>query len=165
MQISTIHSFCLDFLKSKNQKINLLDDDSEERKALFIQKYKNQLGFKGNYPLRNYQISSVVEKFGEYTNFNVKSDELIEYLENEKTFSQEYVNFINENKYFSSKKIKEEGYKDDWYNARYQQVARAYPKYLELLDKKSLVDYNTLQLNFKGITIKSKNTIYDCFNR
>ena len=146
MQISTIHSFCLDFLKSKNQKINLLDDDSEERKALFIQKYKNQLGFKGNYPLRNYQISSVVEKFGEYPNFNVKSDEFIEYLENEKTFSQEYVNFINENKYFSSKKIKEEGYKDDWYNARYQQVARAYPKYLELLDKKSLVDYNTLQL-------------------
>ena len=41
MQISTIHSFCLEYLKTKNQVLNLIDDDSSEKKALFIQKFKD----------------------------------------------------------------------------------------------------------------------------
>lgn len=146
MQISTIHSFCLEFLKDRNQTIRLLDDDSDERKELFIRKNKVELGFTGENIVKNNQFSSVVEKFGEYTNFKVKPEKLIEYVESEKTYRQEYVDFINENKYFSSKKIKEAGLKDDWYNARFQQVARAYTKYMEMLNEYSLVDYNTLQL-------------------
>ena len=38
MQISTIHSFCLEFLKGRNKIINLIDDDSDERKELFVRK-------------------------------------------------------------------------------------------------------------------------------
>lgn len=147
MQISTIHSFCLEFLKTKNQILNLIDDDSSERKNLFVQKNKDDLGFKGIHIAKDHQIPSIVEKYAEYTNFAVDIDGLIEYVESEKTYSPEYVDFINENEYFSTKKIKEAGFYDvDWYNARFQQVAKSYRKYMETLDKKSLVDYNTLQL-------------------
>ena len=31
MQISTIHSFCLEYLKSKNQSLTLLDDETSEK--------------------------------------------------------------------------------------------------------------------------------------
>ena len=146
MQISTIHSFCLEFLKDRNRTIHLIDDDSDERKALFVRKNKKRLGFTGVNIVKNNQFASVVDKFGEYTNFKVKPDELISYVESERTFSPEYEEFIKENPYFSSKKIKEAGFKDDWYNARFQQIARSYEEYLDLLDDNSSVDYNTLQL-------------------
>ena len=149
MQISTIHSFCMEFLKGRNKTINLIDDDSDERKALFVRKYKDRLGFTGVNIVKNNQFPSVVDKFAEYTNFKVKPDELIEYVEREKKFSPEYERFIEENRYFSSKKIREAGFKDDWYNARFQQVARAYETYMDLLDAHSSVDYNTLQ--FKAL--------------
>jgi len=147
MQISTIHSFCLEFLKTKNKILNLIDDDSKERKNLFVQKNKDDLGFKGVHIAKDHQIPSIVDKYAEYTNFAVDIDGLIDYVETEKSFSPEYVDFINENEYFSTKKIKEAGfYKEDWYNARFQQVAKSYRDYMKLLDSKSLVDYNTLQL-------------------
>lgn len=146
MQISTIHSFCFDFLKDRNQTLTLIDDDSDERKALFVQKNKHRLGFTNYHIVKNYQFPSVVDKFGEYTNFKVKIDDLISYVESEKKYSSEYVKFIDENRYFSNKKITEAELKDDWYNARFQQTARAYPEYLKLLDDNSMVDYNTLQL-------------------
>lgn len=146
MQISTIHSFCLEFLKDRNRTIHLIDDDSDERKALFVRKNKKRLGFTGVNIVKNNQFASVVDKFGEYTNFKVRPDELISYVESERTFGPEYEQFIQENPYFSSKKIKEAGFKDDWYNARFQQIARSYEEYLNLLDNNSSVDYNTLQL-------------------
>ena len=46
MQISTIHSFCLEYLKNVCQNkenyssLTLIDDDTSERKSLFIQKFK-----------------------------------------------------------------------------------------------------------------------------
>jgi len=146
MQISTIHSFCLEFLKTKNKILNLIDDDSKERKNLFVQQNKDYLGFNGVHIAKDHQIPSIVEKYAEYTNFAVDIEGLIEYVESEKTYSPEYEKFIAENEYFSNKKIKEAEYDGDWYNARFQQVAKSYRKYLEKLDKKSLVDYNTLQL-------------------
>ena len=146
MHISTIHSFCLEFLKDRNHTINLIDDDSDERKELFVRKNKKRLGFIGVNIVKNHQFSAVVDKFGEYTNFKVRPKQLIDYVESEKTFSSEYEDFIAQNEYFSSKKIREAGYKDDWYNARFQQVARAYEEYMKMLDENSSVDYNTLQL-------------------
>ena len=146
MQISTIHSFCLEFLKDRNRTIHLIDDDSDERKELFVRRNKRRLGFTGVNIVKNHQFGSVVGKFGEYTNFKVKPKELIEYVESERTYSPEYEEFIAENPYFSSRKIKESGFKDDWYNARFQQIARAYEEYMNILDENSSVDYNTLQL-------------------
>lgn len=165
MQISTIHSFCLEYLKSKNQSLTLLDDDTSEKKTLFIQKYKEELGFVNESTVLDYQIPAVLNKFGEYTCFNVDSQELIKKIKDSRVITKEYLDFVNSLEYFSKKRIddydkpiKNDLKKDDpkyeendvfansWYNARYLQVAKAYPKYLKLLDKYNYVDYDTLQL-------------------
>ncbi|WP_407394219.1 ATP-dependent helicase [Methanobrevibacter sp.] len=146
MQISTIHSFCLEYLKGKDEVFKLLDDDNSEKKALFIQKFKKQLGFTGPYTVFDYQIPSVISKFGEYTSFNVDSDELVRYIKENRPVSQDYLDFINSLEHFSKKRVDDNDFKDDWYNARYQRIAEAYPKYLKLLDESGYVDYDTLQL-------------------
>ena len=78
MHISTIHSFCLEYLKLKGIEKTLVDDDASEKKTLLIQKFRKRLGFKGPSTVLDYQISSVLNKFAEYTSFNVDSEELYE---------------------------------------------------------------------------------------
>ncbi|MBE6491195.1 MAG: ATP-dependent helicase [Methanobrevibacter sp.] len=165
MQISTIHSFCLEYLKSKNMSLTLLDDDTSEKKTLFIQKFKKELGFTDEYTVLDYQLPSVLSKFGEYTCFNVNSNELIQKITDSRVITKDYIDFVNSLDYFSKKRIddyddplkKEKKknpddfdesrlYSKSWYNARYLQIARAYPKYLKLLDEYNYVDYDTLQL-------------------
>ena len=146
MQISTIHSFCLNYLKGKNQILKLIDDDSEERKKLFINKHaEKDLGYCGISNLKDFHIPAVIDKFEEYTNFNVNDEELIKYLEENKPIDPKYVEFMKGKKKLSKLRIYDEGYKDDWYNARYIQTAKAYRKYLDILDNEFSVDYNTLQ--------------------
>ena len=74
MQISTIHSFCLKYLKSKNMSLNLIDDDASERKTLFVKKFKDLLCFTGPSTVYDSQIPDVLKKFQEYTAFNVDSE-------------------------------------------------------------------------------------------
>lgn len=176
MQISTIHSFCLQFLKDKNNSINLLDDDTEERKALFIDKFRKELGFTNEKTLFTYQIPAVINKFGEYTCFNVNSEELVDYLEGTCPPSQEYINFINSLEVFSKRSIKDkdkeikknkeidddEQYSKQWYKARYLQIAKAYPVYLKLLDDFGYVDYDTLQLKALKELKNNPKTQYKC---
>lgn len=161
MQISTIHSFCYEFLKTKNQFLKLLDDDNSEKKSLFIQKFKKQLGFTDISTLYDYQISTVIHKFGEYTCFNVDTDKLTNYIYDERPISQDYVDFVNSLGYFSKKEIDDNDFKEDWYNARYMQVAKAYPKYLKLLDDEGYVDYDTLQLKALEELQKNPETPYN----
>lgn len=165
MQISTIHSFCLEYLKSKDQSLTLLDGDTSEKKTLFIQKYKEELGFINEATVLDYQIPAVLNKFGEYTCFNVDSQELVKKIDNSRVITKEYIDFVNSLEYFSKKRIDDydkpikkdlktenpqyeemDVFSNSWYNARYLQVAKAYPKYLKLLDKYNYVDYDTLQL-------------------
>ncbi|MBE6507919.1 MAG: ATP-dependent helicase [Methanobrevibacter sp.] len=162
MQISTIHSFCLEYLKSKNQFLSLIDDDSSEKKALFIQKFKDKLGFKDEYTLLDYQISSVIDKFGEYTCFNVNSKELTDYIKDTRPISEDYINFINSLNNFSKKRVEDENLKEDWYNARYLQIAKAYPIYLKLLEEHDYVDYDTLQLKTLKELKKDPETPFNC---
>ena len=162
MQISTIHSFCLEYLKTKDEFLNLLDDDTSEKKALFIQKFKEKLGFKDYSTLLDYQIPAVIDKFGEYTCFNVDTEELIGHIRNTRPVSQDYIDFINELDFFSKKRVDDNDFKDDWYNARYLRVAEAYPKYLELLDEHGYVDYDTLQLKALRELQKNPETQYKC---
>lgn len=178
MQISTIHSFCLEFLKSKNLSLNLLDDDTSEKKTLFIKKFKNQLGFFNESTVFDYQFPAVLNKFGEYTCFNVDSDKLIENIKDSRPVTQEYLDFIKSLEFFSKKRIddydkplKNEKKKDpdfdesrlfskSWYNARYLQIAKAYPIYLKLLDEYDYVDYDTLQLKALQELKKDPKTKY-----
>ena len=146
MQISTIHSFCLEFLKEKEIVLELLDDDTSERKSLFIQKFKDELGFTGPATVLGYQFQSIVDKYGEFTCFNVDSEGLLEEIKNSRPISQDFIDLAESMNYFSKKEVKFKNFDDDWYNARFLQVVEAYPKYLELLDEYNFVDYDTLQL-------------------
>lgn len=161
MQISTIHSFCLDFLKKRGNVTNLIDDDSGEKRRLFIQKYKYKLGFKNEFYLADYQIPSVINKFDEYTTFKVDIDGLIDYIKQTRPIDKEYVNFVNSFKFFPSKKVREnEKFKKSWYNARFLQTPKAYVKYLELLDLFNAVDYNTVQIKFLESLKENPETQY-----
>lgn len=161
MQISTIHSFCLDFLKKRGNVTNLIDDDSGEKRRLFIQKYKYKLGFKNEFYLADYQIPSVINKFDEYTTFKVDIDGLIDYIKQTRPIDKEYVDFVNSFKFFPSKKVREnEKFKKSWYNARFLQTPKAYVKYLELLDLFNAVDYNTVQIKFLESLKETPETQY-----
>lgn len=161
MQISTIHSFCLDFLKKRGNATNLIDDDSGEKRRLFIQKYKYKLGFKNEFYLADYQIPSVINKFDEYTTFKVDIDGLIDYIKQSRPIDKEYVDFVNSFKFFPSKKVREnEKFKKSWYNARFLQTPKAYVKYLELLDLFNAVDYNTVQIKFLESLKENPETQY-----
>ncbi|MFM5882743.1 UvrD-helicase domain-containing protein [Methanobrevibacter gottschalkii] len=158
MHISTIHSFCLEYLKSKEGFLKLLDDDNSEKKELFIQKHKGALGFVGPATLFDYQIPAIIDKFGEYTSFNVNTDKLINYIKETKPISKDYLDFIESEIYFSKKRIEDNDFKDDWYNARYLQTPKAYLRYLEVLDNNSYVDYDTLQLKTLKHLIRDPKT-------
>jgi len=173
MQISTIHSFCLEYLKSKNMSLTLLDDDTSEKKTLFIQKFKKELGFVNESTVLDYQIPAVLNKFGEYTCFNVDSNELINEINDSRVITKDYVDFIRSMDYFSKKRIDdydkplkkskaddEELFSKSWYNARYLQIAKAYPRYLKLLDEYNYVDYDTLQLKALKELEKDPETKY-----
>lgn len=161
MQISTIHSFCLDFLKKRGNVTNLIDDDSGEKRRLFIQKYKYKLGFKNEFYLADYQIPSVINKFDEYTTFKVDIDGLIDYIKQTRPIDKEYVDFVNSFKFFPSKKVREnEKFKKSWYNARFLQTPKAYVKYLELLDLFNAVDYNNVQIKFLESLKENPETQY-----
>lgn len=179
MQISTIHSFCLEFLKSKNMSVTLLDDDTSEKKTLFIQKFKKELGFSGQSTVFDYQIPAVINKFGEYTCFNVSTENLVKEISDSREITQEYLDFVKSMDYFSKKRIDDYDkplkklikndpdehdesclYSKSWYNARYLQVAKAYPKYLKLLDEYNYVDYDTLQLKALRELEKDPETKY-----
>ncbi|WP_400228797.1 ATP-dependent DNA helicase [Methanobrevibacter smithii] len=161
MQISTIHSFCLDFLKKRGNVTNLIDDDSGEKRRLFIQKYKYKLGFKNEFYLADYQIPSVINKFDEYTTFKVDIDGLIDYIKQTRPIDKEYVDFVNSFKFFPSKKVRDnEKFKKSWYNARFLQTPKAYVKYLELLDLFNAVDYNTVQIRFLESLKENPETQY-----
>lgn len=161
MQISTIHSFCLDFLKKRGNVTNLIDDDSGEKRRLFIQKYKYKLGFKNEFYLADYQIPSVINKFDEYTTFKVDINGLIDYIKQTRPIDKEYVDFVNSFKFFPSKKVREnEKFKKSWYNARFLQTPKAYVKYLELLDLFNAVDYNTVQIKFLESLKENPETQY-----
>lgn len=161
MQISTIHSFCLDFLKKRGNVTNLIDDDSGEKRRLFIQKYKYKLGFKNEFYLADYQIPSVINKFDEYTTFKVDIDGLIDYIKQTRPIDKEYVDFVNSFKFFPSKKVRDnEKFKKSWYNARFLQTPKAYVKYLELIDLFNAVDYNTVQIKFLESLKENPETQY-----
>ena len=170
MQISTIHSFCLEYLKKicsnkeEYSSLTLIDDDTSERKSLFIQKFKRKLGFKDYSTILDYQISDVLKKFGEYTCFNVDSQKLYGDVSDSRVITPDYIEFVESLDYFSKKRIDDHDkplknerrsnpddfdetklYSKSWYNARFLKIIEAYPTYLDLLDEYHYVDYDTLQ--------------------
>jgi len=153
MQISTIHSFCSELLRESGKSgFNLLDDDFDERKNMFIRRYRDELGLKREAYISGSKLGSVINKFNEYSTFHVDTPGLTEYIKENYPVSQEYLDLIDscgEGKDFEypyEDIFSDEELRTSASNAQYQAVAEAYPKYLELLEENNYLDYNQLQI-------------------
>lgn len=150
MKISTIHSFCRSLLLNfEKRHYNLLKRNTE--KGLFIQKHKVDLGFFGEAFFYNHELHSISDKYDEYALFEVNSDALVNYIETYHPVSDEYKdyidNFYRENESWrlpSLKEIRHLNLKKDMDNARYLQIAKSWPLYLELMENEKVCDQNYL---------------------
>ena len=169
MQISTIHSFCFELLKENlDENIQVLDDDFNSKKSMFIYKNRYRLGFKNDKKLKRSSIGRVLDLFNEFSTFGITDenlDELTKYIEDNFPVSEEYKNFVKEeiakNGRFPEKKIKDfkklenedddpvieelKKYKMYWDNSILCQIPQAYKEYLNLLKEEKYLDYGILQ--------------------
>lgn len=169
MQISTIHSFCYELLKNNlDENIQVLDDDFNSKKSMFIYKNRYRLGFRKYKKLKRSSISRVLDLFNEFSTFGITDenlDELTKYIEANFPVSDGYKNFVKEEiaktGKFPEKKIKEykklknedndpvitelKNYKKYWDNSILCQIPQAYKEYLCLLKEENYLDYGILQ--------------------
>ena len=163
MRISTIHSFCRSILSDFSDiPYNLLKRESERN--LFFNKHKEELGFKNEAFLRNYESGEVLKKYDEYALFEVNSDALIDYLSKKYIISKDYISYINDfyknhssNQYPSKKEIDHLGFKCESYKARYLQIAKSYPKWIELMEEEHVCDQNYLLIKALEILKSDSN--------
>ena len=157
MQISTIHSFCLDILeKTGTVGLDVISDG--EKQKLFIKKHLKDLGFENESYIRTYEIGTIINKYDEYSTFQVDTVSLVEHLEEFFPVDQEFVDFVRnymeENDgAFPVDEIKEIDkenkntvFKDAYKNAKFIQIARSYPLYLDLLKRENAIDFNQMQI-------------------
>ena len=162
MRISTIHSFCRHVLSEFYPiPYNLLKRDAERN--LFFNKHKSELGFKKTSFLQSYQSGYALKKYEEYALFEVDTDGLVKYIEKNFPVSPEFEDYIdkffaeNPNRYPPKKEIDAAGFRDDLYNARYLQVAKSYPKWIEIMEREHVCDQNYLLLKALEILSDEKN--------
>ena len=154
MHISTIHSFCSKVLSEYGKSgYVLLDDDNDERRKMFIRRYRKDLGLTEEAYIGGSKLNKVMKKFDEYTSFDVDIDKLQEHISNKCPISQRYLDLIEScrqeddfdfpyDDVMADKELKE-----SHYNAQYIAIAEAYPKYLDLLEKNNYMDFTLLQKN------------------
>ena len=158
MQISTIHSFCLEILNESRHSLNVLDDDLKLKKSVFIYAHRKELGFEKYAHLTRGKVSKVIDAFDNYTTYNVNCDCLIKELEENLKISPEYYKLVDESYEttgnfpralidFDEKSKEYKAHKVSWNNALHIQTAKAYKKYLELLEEYNYIDYNVMQKN------------------
>lgn len=156
MQISTIHAFCLDILeKTGNVGLDVIAEG--EKLELFIKKHLDDLGFKNEASVSNYDISKIIDKYNEFSTFKLKKG-FDKYIEERFPVDEDYKKFViefmkdNDDK-FPSDEIKaidaENGntvFRDSHYNAIFLQIAKSYDTYLDLLEKENAIDYPQMQI-------------------
>ena len=171
MQISTIHSFCSKLLEGSEKEDYEIYDD--EQKLMFLRKHMKDLGFVDEAYASKGKAQNILKKFEEYTQFGVKTKGLVEHIKINHPIRDEYVDFVNNkmeiNGKFPPKDVLDENPEDvpdekkftrDWYNARYLQVAKSYPKYMELMDEDKITDFNLLQYDALEFLKNNPNTKY-----
>lgn len=163
MQISTIHSFCYRILSEYGPSgINILadnldtdSDDVYELMNLFIGKHMEELGFTYESFIDKSDIDEIIDKFEEYTTFEVNTPDLVSYIKYSHPISEEYLDLIEkiriecgDNSFQFPYELvnNDKKLKQSWFNAKYLAIAKAYPIYIELLEKEGQVDYNFLQI-------------------
>ena len=153
IHISTIHSFCYDFISNQGLSYDILEED--EKNHMFIYKHLFDLGFEFEKYFKRGHIESLVKKFNEMTTFNVDIHGFEEYVKDEFPVSSGYLAYIksildnlkaDENFNFPEEDVKDsEVFSDAWYNARYNQIAESYRRYLNLLEKENYIDFSLIQ--------------------
>ncbi|WP_406533455.1 UvrD-helicase domain-containing protein [Methanobrevibacter sp.] len=148
MRISTIHSYCRSVLSDfASVPYNLLKRDSERN--LFFNKHKEELGFTGEAFLRSFESAHALKKYEEYSLFEVDTDALVDYVERNCRVSDDYKSWIRSyldehSAYPPKKEIKHMGFEEDLYNARFIQIAKSYPLWMELMEREHVCDQNYL---------------------
>lgn len=156
MHISTIHSFCLDVLE-KTGTVGLDIIAEGQKQNLFIKKHLEDLGFKKESYLRSYEIDILINKYDEYSTFNVDTEALTDYLVGKFPVAPEFIEFVsnymeeNDGEFpiDDIKDKKSENYelfKESYTNAKYIQMARSYKDYLNLLEHENAIDFNQMQI-------------------
>lgn len=169
MHISTIHSFCGKILEENGRVgLNVISDEAGEKNLLFIGKHMEELGFIKEAYMSNGEIKDIVNKYNEYCSSGVKTDELINYIENERPISDEYVAFVrnymesHDGKYPYDEVKANSEFKKSKYNAKYLQIAKSYPIYEEILKREKAIDFAHMQKDaleiVKKDTFKTKFT-------
>ena len=154
MHISTIHSFCSKTLSEYGKSgYILLDDDNDERRKMFIRRYRKELGLTEEAYISGSRLNKVMNKFDEYTSFDVEIEDLQEHIREKCPISQRYLDLIEnckEEEEFDfpyDEVMADKELKESYYNAQYIAIAEAYPKYLDLLEQNNYMDFTLLQKN------------------
>ena len=161
MRISTIHSYCRSVLSDFAPiPYNLLKRDSERN--LFFNKHREELGFTGEAFLRSFESAHALKKYEEYALFEVDTPGLVEYVEDNFKVSDEYRawihRYIEENSSYPPKKeIKHMGFEKDLYNARFIQIAKSYPLWIELMEREHVCDQNYLLIKALELLSRDEN--------
>ncbi|WP_413823852.1 MULTISPECIES: ATP-dependent DNA helicase [unclassified Methanobrevibacter] len=173
MQISTIHSFCHKLLVEYGYDLGLSNDLSlvggagSELLIMFMYKYWDDLGFNFESYMPKYMISNVLDKFNEYSTFGVDTEGLVDYIRRERPVGFDFSDLIRKVQYECGDDFKfptsivnaDKGLKLSWYNARYLAIARAYPKYIQLLLGEGYFDHDLLQL--QALNLLKKQSVRD----
>ena len=96
MQISTIHAFCRVILADIGEfSSRILGDSNNEKLKIFLNRYKEELGFVNECYLRQKEIINLIKKYDEYATFKVDTDKLVKYIEERCEVGQDYIDFVN----------------------------------------------------------------------
>jgi len=152
MHISTIHSFCGRILEENGQiGLNVISDEAGEKNLLFIGKHMEELGFVNEAYMSSSDISDISKKYNEYCSFDVDTNSLVEYIEDTRPISEDYITFVrsymeeNDGKYPYDEVKANEEYTTSKYNARYLQIAKSYPIYEKILKREKAIDFAHMQ--------------------
>ena len=170
MQISTIHSFCIELLNQKGYDFRVIGDETGELKTMFIYDNKEHLGFLGPSYVSGSKCSIIAQKYDEFLTFNLKQNQAEDYVKNNFPVKEDFIKLIDEysGKGFpydiisNDKKLKDEsmGYSEDWYNSQFNQVINSFPKYIKLLEKNRLMDFSYIQSKALEVLRKEPHTKY-----
>ena len=167
MQISTIHAFCRVILSNICEfSSRILGDSVNEKLKMFLNRYKEELGFVNECYINQREVFNLIDKYNEYATFNVNSDKLVGYIEENCEIGQDYIDFVNEymaendGRYPFNEVRQNDSFKQSRNNALYLQIAKSYPRYVELLDEKGFIDFAQMQIKTLKYLSENPETVY-----
>ena len=167
IHVSTIHGFCRTVLKKYLfSGLEIIDDDNNEKKVMFIKNHRERLGLNDKYGyVPNDELKFVARKFDEIDSFKVNPDDLIDYLENKLKIGsradEKYKKAVDDKTLegvFPKDSLKDKHLKK-WKNYKFLTIAKAYKEYKELLKEKNVYDFSRLQTETRNYLMENRDKI------